>query len=378
MISLDTTFLWGLDISKEHDFIPHELAKSVPMYGYIGAGLSMNAGMPSWWQMTDMLITYLTDVECAGCRDDYRFQDEADICRFMQLFAAESATVNGKTYPILSAESDDPRVFGRAAILNMAFRYRHGNRQMLLPGGKPNPRFRPRAGKPPSSEDLAMHSMLWSAGIHGIITPNYDVLLERAHSFYNHVEDVRSYRYNAEFIGLVRSSPRFVLKLHGDINDLSSMCLDPVSAWTRSDQLGGTFGKRIKRFYSEINRDSIIVYLGLGFRDHSIAELHRAWRKTNSSGGMRIAVMLRSEMANTLASWDALPGGRSTFDDILFAVVNDNDVPATFKGSLAGQACVELLELLNQVRDLRQIHRPSFQAARTIYKRLYGRKQSES
>jgi NAD-dependent SIR2 family protein deacetylase len=146
----------------------------------------------------------------------------------------------------------ESRTLGRAALLNMLLRYR-APRYCLLPGRDEAdegvselPRRRP--GKEPSDEDLILQRLVWQSGCHGILTSNYDLLLEHAHSRLEKGGALRSYRYTADLLRYILSNRRFILHLHGDINDIATMQCHPSHAWSTgifADQEGpGTDLKR--------------------------------------------------------------------------------------------------------------------------------------
>jgi hypothetical protein len=219
---------------------------------------------------------------------------------YLSRFVEEKVNEKRRDSPrILSWEAGrtgrERRTIGRAALLNMLFRYR-GPRIRLKPqegravedvAGRP----RHRPGEEPSEEDLTVHSMIWRSRCHGIFTTNYDMLLEHAFSLYRHGAALRTYRYTADFLRFILSNPRFVLKLHGDINDIRSMELCPITAWRK----GGTPNQRradlINVYEAALDRGHM-VYLGCGFRDEAIHRLHESWKPTDASRRFcRVAVL---------------------------------------------------------------------------------------
>jgi hypothetical protein len=131
------------------------------------------------------------------------------------------------------------------------------------------------------------------------------MLLEHAYSLFDFGPALHSYRYGAEFLRYLLSNPRFVLKLHGDINDIGSMELDPESAWERRGRLrsGGRKGRGadLKRVYSAILRQAHMVYVGCGFRDRTISELHAASRhESRTPSTCRIALLPSREVSSRL------------------------------------------------------------------------------
>jgi|GEM_PF-5134258 len=273
-----------------------------PLYFYVGAGLSMGAGLVGWSEMACLIWMYekyfeqkLNPCPCDKVEEIEKFLDD-----FVEEKVEESSSVR-----ILSRAAEkfgskgDPRSLGRAALLNMLFRYR-GPRVFLEPQGDVVGRkqkegrlvLRPRPGEEPSQEDLAVFSMIWRSGCHGVFTTNYDMLLEHAFSLYHHGAALRSYRYRADFLRFILSNPRFVLKLHGDINDIRTMELCPRKAWAEGglSETGGR-GKDLQRVYEAALNRGHMIYLGCGFRDETIRRLHDYWRPKNEGTLTRIALI---------------------------------------------------------------------------------------
>lgn len=254
-----------------------------PLYVYVGAGLSMGAaGLVGWKEMTCLIWWYLKNYErkeeLPPCPTD-----PEEMARFLQEFITETESPES-SLRIMSRESTDQRALGRTSLLNMMLRYRAPRVRWSAEGGEVKPvslssKLRGRPGQPLDAEDLVLHSLVWRTGCHGVLTTNYDVLLEHAYALYSHGAELRSYRYTANFLRYLASNPRFVLKLHGDINDLATMEFDPNGAWRD----GGRFadetgrGEDLKRVYSALLSRGHIVYVGCGFTDETIRRLHDDW-----------------------------------------------------------------------------------------------------
>lgn len=262
---------------------------SGPLYFYVGAGLSISAGLVNWNEMACLIWLYLKHYE--GVDDKRCPPDEGkDNAKFIQDFVEE--TKISSKIPILSRDSGDPRGFGRTALLNMMLRYRAPRIALKSDGCEAREtqkddysKIRPRPGREPSVEDLTLQSLIWRSRCSGVLTSNYDMLLEHAYSLFHHGAALRSYRYNADFLRYLLSNRRFVLKLHGDINDIASMQFDPKQAWEK-----GAFtkpkpesrGMDLKRIYNAILERGHMVYVGCGFRDETIKELHDFWQLESS------------------------------------------------------------------------------------------------
>jgi hypothetical protein len=195
---------------------------------------------------------------------------------------------------MLSRVNSDPNVLGRTVLLNLLLRYR-APRTTIDETGSPIIKDRTRSGEEPFAEDLMLHSLIWRTKCHGVLTPNYDMLLEHAYSFFDHGAALRSYRYNADFLRYIMSNPRFVLKIHGDINDIGRMQFNPETAWAH--KFGKKHGQDLKLVYQTALRNGHMIYVGVGFRDRTIKELHRYWRENGGgSSSLRVALMPESEV----------------------------------------------------------------------------------
>ena len=284
------------------DWRDYSLTKleSGPLYFYVGAGLSVAAGLVDWEEMACLIWWFRKHYEKRGpglCPPREHTQEAAlRNAEFLQGFVREKQRENGP--PILTRESTSDEALGRTALLNLMLRYRRPRIGLSSDGqGEARPErplvFRQRPGTEPSIEDLRLQSLIWRSRCHGVLTTNYDMLLEHAFSLYDHGAALRSYRYSVGFLRYVLSNPRFILKLHGDINDISTMEFDPWTAWDCPERLGGLWGEQLKHVYNAALRRGHIVYIGCGFRDRTIQELHNnsrdrpteSWR--NDKGALR-------------------------------------------------------------------------------------------
>lgn len=268
----------------------------------------MGAGLAGWGEMACLIWLYRKNfegVEKPGCPTD----TAQNIEKFLDDFIREKIKKGDKQTPrILSRKAgkhlEEERAFGRTALLNMLLRYR-GPRVVLKPEDgravadpKKKPRFRP--GKGPGKKDLMVQSLIWRSRCHGVFTTNYDMLLENAFSLYHDGGALRSYRYTANFLRFILSNPHFVLKLHGDINDIATMELCPRKAWSSKGRLTGkkdSRGQDLKDAYAATLDRGHMIYLGCGFRDETIRQLHRNWQpKVKSQPLTRIALLPEWEL----------------------------------------------------------------------------------
>lgn len=340
----------------------------VPLYAYVGAGLSMNAGLPSWFQMAKSLYEYIQQHERKAL-PAFSLCNETELSRFFQDFIEESSSVPGEDLPIISAYSTDKRLFGRTVALNLLFRCRYGAYEKTLNLEATNGFC--RAGEEPQAEDLGIHSLLWRSGIHGALTTNYDMLLERAYSLFNHVGGLRTYRYNASFLRFVTSTPRFVVKIHGDVNDLGSMILDPQSAWDSKLYLNNSCGVAVKKLYANLRNQGPMIFVGLGFRDRTICELQNSWRRDRSQCGSGFAVFFKSEIDRTRKQWSRMGYADDLFDDVTFFIVDDTEMrEQDIRGFAIHKAAINILERIGRLRrDC--VQRPKWKEASEIHRLLY-------
>ncbi len=282
-----------------------------PLYYYVGAGLSMASGLVGWSEMASLVWQYRKSYEDkrrpGTPPGDIAEQNE----RYLDSFVTQRAS-QGSRVKLLSRKSEmlitEGRALGRAALLNMLLRYR-SPLVRLVPGYKkvdarPEAKPRLRPGEEPTAEDLAVQSLLWESGCHGILTSNYDLLLEHAFSLFKYGVALRSYRYTADLLRYVLSNRRFVLHLHGDINDIATMLFRPSGAWAKWCPKGlglpmvpGSTGDDLKRVYANILNRGHVIYLGCGFRDDTIRQLHNGWdSQVTTPGTTRLALVLKSEI----------------------------------------------------------------------------------
>lgn len=280
---------------------------SGPLYFYVGAGLSIGSGLVHWNEMACLIWWYLKHYEGVGTLSGCPADDAAANARFIQSFIQEMDRT-GK-YRILSRESEDPRGLGRVALLNMMLRYRAPRIRLkpIAEEARPVPSMAPRErpGEEPSKQDLALQGLIWDTRCSGVLTSNYDMLLEHAYSLFGHGAALRSYRYNADFLRYLLTNRRFILKLHGDINDIGSTEFDPNTAWESGRSLGHEQkrGEDLKKIYSAILQRGHMVYVGCGFRDRTIQELHSSWKPDSPVlRNCRVALIPAQEASRELRS----------------------------------------------------------------------------
>jgi hypothetical protein len=288
----------------------------------VGAGLSRAAGLVSWSQLIEKVHRYRVYFE--QYQGTMPPADDAKLnSRYLQEFLAEVDSEHGDcSYPILSALSKSRKTFGRTVLLNLLFRHHHRRNHAL------------------AEDDLVLQRRLWACRPQGILTTNYDTLLEVACPSDDRAL-LRVYRYTAAFLPFIMSNPLFVLKLHGDVNDLQTMILDPESAWVRSEQLGGPKGVHIKRLYREIIENGHLVYVGVGFRDQTILSLDSEVRATRKQAALhRVALVPLSETQPNTELGQYLRGGYyddARFEGITFLTYEDSANPELPLGSFLGR-----------------------------------------
>jgi hypothetical protein len=242
---------------RDYDF---ERLRSGTLFCYVGAGLSVAAGLVDWNKLACLIAQFRDQYEQGRLGPPPSVPDVGpENARYIQAFVDERGA---RRRTILSRLSPDDRAFGRTVLLNLLLRYRLlGERQAIAP------------------YDLALHWLVWRTGCQGVLTTNYDTLLEQAFIPGEHPGPLRTYRYTAAFLRYLLSNPRFVLKLHGDINDIGTMIFDPYSAWKKRRLLGGRRGEDLKRVYTATLKLGHMLYIGSGLRDPTFRELHVACRK---------------------------------------------------------------------------------------------------
>lgn len=309
----------GLAEARHWKTFDRSLLESDPLYFYVGAGLSMSAGLVGWWEMACVVWRYIKYYEAVDMKLPANTAE--DNANFLDRFVNESVKRRGrKPYPFLSRDNDDPRVLGRVALLNMLLRYRKPKTvlergDLVMP---PDEEGHTRYGQAPIAEDLVLHSLIWRTNCHGVLTPNYDMLLEHAFSLFDHGAALRSYRYDADFLKYIMSNRQFVLKLHGDINDIRSMLFNPQSAWKKGTKynppgkLAGPLGEDLKMVYQTALKRGHMVYVGTSFSDRTIFELH-GHRHNNSVDTPRIRVALIPE-----GGIKSIKDRNNRFKDIIF------------------------------------------------------------
>ncbi len=267
-----TTIPWG---SYDLNFLADH-----PLYFYVGAGLSMSAGLVGWNEMVCLIWWYLKHYEHIRPTRCPKEKEPEENAEFLQSFV-EAAEAPFRWIRILSRESNNPFGLGRTALLNMMLRYRAPKMAFQYKKGEAYPKHRneqhPRPGREPSKDDLKLQSLIWDSQCSGVLTSNYDMLIEHAYSLFGHGAALRSYRYNADFLRYLLSNRQFVLKLHGDINDIASMQFAPHQAWKKYGAFGGreSRGLDLKLIYKTILERGNMIYVGCGFRDETIKEAPR-------------------------------------------------------------------------------------------------------
>lgn len=325
-------------------FIPQDV-QSGPLYFYAGAGLSRAAGLVNWLEMSTLAWWYLKhyeEGEIGACPS----KAGEECARFLNRFVTEK---DSEAKTILSFESVDDRALGRSALLNMMLRYRaprtilrkENQSHEVVPDRHAEQRW--RFGEEPSAEDLTPHSLIWRAKCHGVLTPNYDMLLEHTFSSAEHGAALRSYRYSAELLRYIMSNPRFVLKLHGDINDIGTMELDPDGAWNpgarfvpNKDTTERNHGLELRGVYRAALKNGHMIYVGLGFKDETIKRLHQN-RPDLRFQQVRAALIPAKETREIEDALNPIP-----FDDVVFYTYRECEPP--------GQVLCEFLSRIVDVR----------------------------
>ncbi|MBI4718204.1 MAG: SIR2 family protein [Planctomycetes bacterium] len=293
------------------------------LHFYVGSGLSAASGLVGWGEMAKSVEEYRTSIEKLQPKRPIPTSAESLSTYFREFADEEVATTSGPVRRLSRQAIDLGDVWKenclkRTRLLNCLLRY---STDQFWPGSE--------AGilVPFGEPDLALQRFLWRSSCTGILTPNYDTLIEQA--YYTIVMRrslLRVYRYTAEFLPFIQTNPRFVLKLHGDINDIRTMQFDPEAAWNP----GGVFSVGNVRVdltgvYSDILQNSSVVYVGAGMRDRTIIELHTAWRRrATTSAGLRVALIPTSEVNVIRDELQQRGVEKSLYDDIVFLSYDGN------------------------------------------------------
>ncbi|MBN4056928.1 SIR2 family protein [bacterium AH-315-J21] len=243
------------------------------LFFYVGAGLSQAAGLVGWYELARSVNRFRREYE-----DCIEFElSDADLASsnsaFLQNFITEK---DNDGCVILSRESRDLRKFARTVVLNFLLRY--PRKLLSTSSGSPSP-----LDSLVNEERLRLHAKIWETKCQGVFTTNYDMLLEESFRLvkpsdridtFGHEASARTYRYNAKFLQYLLSVPRFILKIHGDIDDLGTMLFDPVSAWKTKGALSRVVGNDLKHIFHSAQRSGHMIYVGCGARDRTFRELH--------------------------------------------------------------------------------------------------------
>jgi SIR2-like protein len=267
----------------DHDwrgpFARRELTRlaSGRLFAFVGAGLSRGAGLVSWAEMAEAIHAFRRQYE--GCSPEPFPVD-----------ATGYEDVVGKFVGLAQQERGCHATLGRLAFLNMLLRRRKPRVRwrdfgVELESGGPG-----RWGQEPAVEDLLPHALVWKTRCQGVFTTNYDCLLETAYAVYGYGTALRTYRPDASFLELLLTNPRFVLKVHGDINDAAGMIVRPFGTWgigesgedgEGEDGESGKDGKDagslddvVEAYGTALNLGHM-VYLGCGFQDRGFLRFHR-------------------------------------------------------------------------------------------------------
>jgi hypothetical protein len=253
---------------RDHDF---SALKDGLLCFYVGAGLSMATGIGGWSWQAEQIDSYKRERESFQGRPP-NFLNAEGLAALMQEFISDADSMGVR---LLSRDSKSPLTFGRTVLLNILLRHHYTSIKPIL------------------GADIKLQRLLWRARCHGILTTNYDVLIERGAPA-EVASIMRVYRYTAHFTRFIRSNPRFVLKLHGDINDIATMVFDPQTGWDDPELLGGAAGEDLRTLYRTFAASGHLVYLGCGFRDRTIKELDEA--ADEEYPWQRIAVVTSQEL----------------------------------------------------------------------------------
>jgi hypothetical protein len=183
---------------------------------------------------------------------------------------------------------------------------------------------------------------------HGVLTPNYDPLIEHAFCRFGEPSAVRVYRYSAQFLPLIHTNPSYILKLHGDINDIGTMLFDPEAAWEADGALAGRAGADLKDVYADVCSKEHLVFVGAGMRDRTVLELHKAWRcdeRSRAATLRRIAFVPEGEVRSIRSELAGRTVAETLFDDVEFCTFT----PGEDRGSSEVRAILDAIALARAI-----------------------------
>lgn len=206
--------------------IPHSLADAIDSNRcalFVGSGLSVASGLPSWQELIAEMITTCAD---CGLRDD----DQRDLNEALD----KDAYLDVAEY---CREKMGARRFHDLMV---------------------------NVFRDPEIDCTDIHNILPSFNFPLVLTTNYDKLLEKAFftSSPNHLPPVYSYRNTASLARLLGESRFFILKIHGDIDDVESLIL------TRQDYRNAIFNNAACRAtIFNLFASYSFLFLGFGIND---------------------------------------------------------------------------------------------------------------
>lgn len=243
--------------------IPEDLIQSIKERKcalFVGAGLSVNAGYPSWNGLIERLIS---------------------IGQKRKIFSEEKGTqliklLKGGVDPLLLAQelSDE---FGRESFLDE------------LSG----------IFDPDGHEPTVVHSKLPTLPFSLVITTNYDQLIENAYAKYmGKIPRTYTHKDAADFSDALWRDDFFILKAHGDVNRKSSIVL------TKKDYREIIYSAPgYKAVMSAIFTTKSILFLGVSLNDPEtdmlLSYLHDAF---HGSGQYHYSLVPASEGIETIAN----------------------------------------------------------------------------
>ncbi len=249
---------------------------------FVGAGLSMSAGLPSWTELLDDLENRLV----SGAEDDNMFLSSCGALERAQFFYDAA---------------------GKANVIN-SIRDIFKRRQ--------------------SKSDTFEHMMLSSLPTNNIITTNWDDLIERA--FSKTGVDLRVIWKDSQISPEAVDTTQLI-KLHGDLND-------PASIIFSDDDYAEFFNKNslMESYLATILARSTILMVGYSFQDITFKSICKyvSERLGGNSGKMYMLALQSSQsQVNYLE--------KRGLHCITFSGKNYTEASADFFGKLAAEVAVE-------------------------------------
>ena len=301
---------------------------------WIGSGLSVEAGLPTWQELKDELLRSLLDkIDSLDAAQDY-----GEVKKLKN-----SAT-------LIENEENNWRAFGHLKNALGKTTWRVSIREILTPG--------PRV-EPPS-----IYEKIWRLQPHGLLTLNLDRLASLTYT------SVRPGRQITDFIGrdianythVLRNPNPFLCRLHGNVEDASSW------VFTQAELKHRLKDEAYQNFIRSSLSTKTIVFVGISADDLAVGGFLENLSKLQIDVGEHYWITDRRDSATNrwaeksairLITYDAAEGDHiellDAFDDLLsFVSVDDStaEIPIAPEGIVvSSQILPDKTDLLKMSAD---------------------------